>query len=123
MTIIEAIHRIDSLKPNSYTQDEKVRWLSEIDGIIKKEIIDTHEGGEDIIFNGYTDLVDINTNLLVASPYDELYIKWLESKIDYSNAEYQKYNNSLTAFKDAYSSFERYYNRQNMPKKTKLKFF
>ena len=123
MTIIEAINKIDALKPNSYTQLDKIKWLSDLDGVIKKEIIDTHEGGSEIIFNGYNEQTDISTQLLVSAPYEDLYIKWLESKIDYNNAEYGKYNNSSIAFNNAYSAFERYYNRQNMPIQQKLKFF
>ena len=123
MTIIEAINKIDTLKPNSYTQLDKIKWLSELDGTIKLEIIDTHEGGSDIIFEGYDDNTSINTKLLVSAPHEDIYIKWLESKIDYNNAEYGKYNNSSIAFNSAYSAFERYYNRHNMPKQSKLKFF
>jgi hypothetical protein len=123
MTIIDAIHMLDKLKPNTYSQVDKIRWLSELDGIIKTEIIDTHEGSEKVVFNGYDENSSLEIKLIVSAPYDDIYIKWLESKIDYTNAEYSKYNNSLTAFKDAYSTFERYYNRHNMPKKTKLKFF
>lgn len=123
MTIIEAINKVDVLKPNNYTQTEKVKWLSNLDGVIKSEIIDTHEGGEDIVFNGYEDTTSVETQMLVPYPYDDLYIKWLESQIDYHNAEYQKYNNSTTAYNNAYSAFERYYNRQHMPKQTKMKFF
>ena len=123
MTIIEAINKVDVLKPNNYTQTEKVKWLSNLDGLIKSEIIDTHEGGEDIVFNGYEDTTPVETEMLVPYPYDDLYIKWLESQIDYNNAEYQKYNNSTTAYNNAYSAFERYYNRQHMPKQTKMKFF
>ena len=123
MTIIEAINKIDTFKPNTYTQLDKVKWLSELDGLIKTEIIDTHEGGSEIIFSGYDENTDINTKLLVSAPYEDIYIKWLESKIDYNNAEYGKYNNSSTAYNHAYSAFERYYNRHNMPIQTKLKFF
>ena len=123
MTIIEAINKIDSLKPNTYTQDDKIKWLSNLDGIIKAEIIDTHEGGENVVFNGYGYDVSVNTELLVPYPYDDLYIKWLESQIDYTNAEYGKYNNSVTAYNTAYSAFERYYNRKHKPIQTKLKFF
>ena len=123
MTIIEAINKVDALKPNNYTQVEKIKWLSNLDGVIKATIIDTHEGGEDIIFNGYDDETPISTVLLVPAPYDDLYIKWLESQIDYNNAEYGKYNNSSTAYNTAYSAFERYYNRQHMPIQRKLKFF
>ena len=123
MTIIEALNKIDSLKPNNYSQADKIKWLSNIDGIIKAEIIDTHEGGQGIVFNGYEDTTSVETEMLVPYPYDDIYIKWLESQIDYNNAEYQKYNNSTTAYNNAYSAFERYYNRQHMPKQIKMKFF
>lgn len=123
MTIIEAISKVDSFKPNSYTQLDKVKWLSELDGIVKKEIIDTHEGGDAIIFEGYDENTDIGTTLLIPSPHEDIYIKWLESKIDYNNAEYGKYNNSSTAYNNVYSAFERYYNRHHMPIQQNLKFF
>lgn len=115
MTIMEVIHRIDELKPNNYTRDEKIAWLSTLDGLIKSEIIDTHEDGEKIVFDGYNDN-DTNTTLLVPEPYDVLYLRWIEAQIDYTNGEYGKYNNSLAAFNDAYEHFERYYNRSHMPK-------
>lgn len=123
MTIIEAIGIIDTLKPNNYTELDKVGWLSEIEGRIKTEIIDTHEGSEKYTFDGYDQTTNTETKLLLSEPHDDIYIKWLEAKIDYNNAEYAKYNNSSTAFNNAYSTFERYYNRHNKPKQTKLKFF
>ena len=123
MTIIEAINKIDTLKPNSYTQLDKIRWLSDLDGIIKSEIIDTHDGGEEIVFNGYDENTDINTELLVRHPHEDIYIKWLESKIDYANAEYGKYNNSITTYNTAYSVFERYYNRTYMPRSASTTYF
>lgn len=123
MTLMEAIHRIDTIKPNSYTQAEKIKWLSALDGIIKTELIDTHEGAENVVFNGYTEETELNTTLLVPHPYDDIYLFWLESKIDYWNGEMGKYNNSITMYNEAYSNFERYYNRKNMPKSKKFKFF
>ena len=123
MTILEAVHKIDTVKPNSYTQPEKVRWLSTLDGIIKSEIIDTHEGGEDVIFEGYVDTTNLDTVLLVPTPYDDIYVRWLEARIDYANGEYGKYNNSLTAYNDAYDLYARFYNRNHMPKGNKFKYF
>lgn len=123
MTIIEAINRIDALKPNDYSQEDKVAWLSQIDGSIKKEIIDTHEGGEAILFSGYNEETPLDTELLIPSPYDDVYIKWLEAQIDYANSEYGRYNNSMVAYNSALTSFERFYNRNNMPKGTNFKFF
>lgn len=115
MTIIEAITMIDSIKPNTYTQAQKIAWLSTLDEMIKKEIIDTHEGGEAVDFSGYGEDTNINDALLVPSPYDEIYIFWLESKIDYWNGERPKYNNSITMFNNAYSTYQEYYNRLHRP--------
>lgn len=123
MTIIEAINEIDALKQNTYTQLDKVKWLSRLDWIVKNEIIDTHEGAEGITFNGYTDDTDVGTELLIQSPYDEVYIRWMEMQIDYANGEYNKYNNSMQMFQSAYSSYYNYYNRTHMPLGKSLKIF
>lgn len=123
MTIIELITDVDALKPNGYEQPYKVQWLSQLDSRVKQDIIDTHEGGEDVVFNGYNDDTPIDTELLIPHPYDEVYRFWLEAQIDYANGEYTKYNNSMAMFNTAYSAFERYYNRTHMPKGKELKFF
>ena len=123
MTLIEAINRIDSFKPNTYLQTDKIKWLSNLDGIIKKEIIDTHEGSEEVIFDGYDVDTALDTVMLVPAPYDDIYLKWLEAQIDYVNGDTAKYNNSMTMYNSAYSAFERYYNRTHMPKTKSIKFF
>ena len=123
MTLLEAINRIDVLKPNGYSQAEKIQWLSTLDGIVKREIVDTHEGGKGVTFNGYTEETDLTTELLVPAPYDDIYLRYLEMQIDYANGEYGKYNNSMSMYDTAYSTFQRYYNRTHMPKGRKFKFF
>lgn len=123
MKIIEAINRIDSLKHNTYTQNEKVAWLSRLDSMVKRLIIDTHEDGEDITFTGYDDTTDPETELLVPAPFDEMYLRWLEAQIDYTNGEYDKYNNSVLMYQAAYDGYANDYNRNHMPKGKKIKFF
>ena len=127
MTLLEAIHRVDALKPNAYSQSDKVSWLSTLDGMVKRQIIDTHnlnEDEEEPSFDGYGDDTDLSTELLIPAPYDEeCYVAWLESKIDYSNGEYVKYNNSVLKFRDFYADFQNDYNRHHMPKGTKINYF
>lgn len=115
MTIIEAINRIDDLKPNGYGQPQKVRWLSDLDGIIKTEIIDTHKDGENVMFAGYDESTPLDTVLLVPAPYDDIYRYYLEAQIDYANGEYGKYNNSISMYNTAYAAYEKHYNRKHMP--------
>lgn len=121
MTILDVIHRVDNLKPNGYSQSQKINWLSSLDGIVKREIIDTHEGGENISYKPYND-EDITVQLLIPAPYDDIYIHWLEAQIDYANGENGKYQNSMAMYNTAYSAYERYYNRTNMPLGKKFKF-
>lgn len=121
MTVWEAIDRIDSLKHNTYSNMEKVEWLSTLDGIIKDQIIDTHEGGEDVVFEGYSEN-DMDKELLVKAPYDVVYIRWLEAQIDYYNGEIARYNNSMMMYQTAYDTYDRYYNRTHMPKGQTVKY-
>lgn len=123
MTIIEAINEIDSLKHNTYTQSDKVRWLSRLDAMVKRLIIDTHENADDFAFKGYDEDTDMDTELIVPAPFDEMYIRWLEAQIDYANGEYNKYNTSITMYQTAYDGFANYYNRTHMPLGSKLKYF
>ena len=123
MTLIEAITRIDTLKPNTYSQQEKIKWISTLDGIVKDTIIDTHEGGDEVTFSGYDENTDLATELLVPAPYDDIYIRWLETRIDYTNGEFARYNNGVVAYNDAFDAYNRHYNRTHMPKGRKFRYF
>ena len=115
MTIIEAINRIDELLHNTYSQENKIAWLSRVDLMVYNHIIKTHVGAENISFSGYNETTDLQTKLLVPEPYSELYIRWLEAQIHYTNGEYGKYNNAIVMFNTEYEAYGNYYNRNNMP--------
>jgi len=123
MTIMGAINHIDAVKPNGYTQDDKIRWLSILDGTVKTEIIDTHEGSESVTFRPYSESTPLVTELLIPAPYDDVYIKWLEAQIDYASGEYDKYNNSITMYNAAYAAFEKHYHRTHKPITKKFTHF
>lgn len=123
MKIIDAINEIDALKPNTIPMSDKIRWLSQLDGRIKTEIIDTHEGGENAEFNGYDDNTPESTVLLVPAPYDVIYIRYLDAQIDYTNGETKRYNNSSALYNIAYRDYQNYYNRTHLPKSSRRKYF
>ena len=115
MTIIEAISRVDNQKFNTIDQDQKVKWLSKLDYMVKTQIIDTHEGGEHVTFTGYDSDSDMHTQLLVSAPFDEVYLRWMEAQIDYSNGEIDKYNISITMFNTEFEAYATWYHRNHMP--------
>ena len=123
MKIAEAIARLDELKHNTYSDAQQVAWLSRADSMIKRHIIDTHEGSENVTFTGYDDNTDPQTELLAPEPFDEMYLRWMEAQIDYHNDEYGKYNQSILMFKAEYNGYERWYNRNNLPIGGKMKYF
>lgn len=122
MTISEAIDMLDNLMPNAYTQEDKVSWLSQIDGLIYNSIISTHEGAEDISFKGYDIETPTCTELLVCAPYDEIYYLWMESRVNYLNGELLKYNNSIARYNDLFQTYNSWYNRNYMPLGKKIKY-
>lgn len=116
MKIYEAITQFDARQFNTYSDGDKIQWLSKLDQMVKRHIIDTHEGKEEIPFPEYNNSTDIqNTQLLVPSPYDEMYFRWLEAQVCYHNGEYDKYNNAIIMFNTDYESYAAYYNRTHMP--------
>ena len=123
MKIREAIERIDSQKHNVYSQNDKIAWLSRLDFLVKTLIIDAHEGGETVEFNGYNDRTDMETELLVPAPFDEVYLRWLEAQMDYSSGEYDKYNNAILMYQTSYDGYANHYRRTHMPKSTAIKYF
>lgn len=115
MKINDAINRLDALIHNTYSNSDKVEWLSRLDTMVKKQIIDNHEGSEAVAFSGYDDSTDDKTELLAPAPYDEMYLRWLEAQIHYHNGEYEKYNNAIILFNTAFEAYAAYFTRSHKP--------
>lgn len=113
MTLGEIIAEVDELKPNTYDDTIKVRWLSELDGRIYHEVICTHEADEDQ--EEYKGHSEVSEDLLVKDPYTDIYRHYLYAMIDYTNGETDRYQNSMLMFNNAYQTFCNYYNRTFKP--------
>ena len=122
MKIIEAINRVDALMHNTYSQNEKVQWLSELDYDIKQQIIDNHEGGQSVSFTGYNADTPVETVLLVPAPHDIMYLRWLEAQIHYHNGEYDHYNNAIVLFNNAFNDYQKHYTRTHKPLSRGVRF-
>lgn len=124
MTIQDAIVMIDNLKPNAYTEADKIGWLDRLDRTVMEEVIMTHEGYEEYDdFDGYDADTDRTTVLLAGPPHDEIYLRYLEAQIDYADGELERYQNSFTMFNSAYRDFQNAYNRAHKPRGNELNFF
>lgn len=115
MTLLEAINQVDSVKFNTYSQEDKVRWISSLDRKISVVLDGPYQGAMGI-FAPYDIGRDMDTELLLDSPWDEMYLRWMEAMIDYNNGETDSYNRSITLFNNLYENFMAWYIRSNMPR-------
>lgn len=116
MNIKECIDLVDGVKPNQYSIEDKVAWLSFIEQSIINDVLLTHEGydGRYDDFTGYSP-DNLTVGLIAPSPYDRLYTAYLKMKIDEENGETARYNNSATLFNSYLSEYKKWYNRNHMP--------
>lgn len=116
MTILEAVEQVDLQFPNAYSRQEKLRWLSRLDGLIYQELHRLYEGCEGP-FGGYDETTELSDQLLVKEPYaPEVYLRYLESQMDDANGDTERYLNSAKQFRAAYKTYARWYNRSHRPK-------
>lgn len=116
MRIDEVIAKVDDLSPNQYTTEQKIGWLSTLDGKIFHDEILTHDHCEPVFFptEGYsTD----EEELIVPSPWaEDLYSYYLLSRIAEANAEIGKYNQFAALYNSAYADWSKQYNRTHRPR-------
>lgn len=115
MTISEAIEICDRLTPNSYADDDKVRWLMTLDQLIYNDVITTHEGADAYIVPYYS-TSDMTRKLIAAEPYaEDIYVNYLQAQIGKQNGEDAKYNKAVTFYNDGYERFAKAYNEAHRP--------
>ena len=133
MTIGQAIAQADELNRNTYSQEQKVTWLSRAEEYIKKTIINpggSSEGKDEIdrlleqsMSAGFNAAAAMDTGLIMPSPYDEAYVHYLQAQVYYANDETDRYNRAITMFNSAVDGFASYWKKTHTPpSKTRFRF-
>lgn len=97
MKISKIIALADELKPSSLSDELKIQYINECEGLIQSEI--ALLPASDMISYGAD---DYDAETLIRAPHDKIYISYLAAMIDFANGEYNKYANTIELY-NAYS--------------------
>ena len=90
-TINKVIEKAMSLKCDSFSDEIKCGWLSELDGKIMRETMHNNE------FTPYVFPKDGDKELLVKSPYDNIYELYIITMSDFYSGEIGNYSASAVS--------------------------
>ena len=116
---------VDTKEPNNYTLDEKVTWLSNLDGKIFEEVLKKYVGFDpEEEFTPYTTADFATDDLLIDAPWGEdIYVHYLIAMIAQGNAEAARYNQQIAMYNAAYTQWWAHYNNTHIPVKLPRFFF
>lgn len=109
MTPEKVIEQVDRLHPNGFTDEDKMMWISELDGMVKQLVQQDEEVSELV----YPD--DMNTELLIPHPYDRCYLLYVDAMLFYRSTDIPAYNNAAVVFRNLFDEYKKHYIRQNEP--------
>lgn len=103
MTAREAIAAADAEKPNAFEEKTKFQWLRRLEGHLEAEVFLMSPTQIRELDMDYEE--DMDRELLVDPPHDDIYPLYLKAKIDEGNGEYNKYADSMAIYNSAYTAF------------------
>lgn len=103
MTVGEVLTLTDRRNPNLYSQEEKLHWLSEAEGMVwnAMELFSGTEGS----YPGLTEKDFPDRELLLPESFTGLYELWLEGAMHYADQDYLLYNNAIARFNARWKEF------------------
>lgn len=109
-SINEVIERVDRLVQNPWSEEEKARWLLELEGRLWRE---AGQGRGEPPPAAWPQ--DGDMPLLVPAPYDGLYDLHLQAMMDYYAQEYDHYAVSRTMAEAALTRWRTAHRRATLP--------
>ena len=111
MKIREAIENIKTTRTSQYSDQQLMAWLSELDGHVWEEVM--ADTGAPAPFLPYRK-TQLEMDMLIPFPHDQIYVTYLGAKIDYHNAEFERYNNEMMLYNAQLQAFYDAYRRKYM---------
>lgn len=115
MNLGEMIAQIDKIRPSHYDKDDLTGWISEVDQRVVDEVLNKAVGFY-LVFDPYLYDQDSERTLLIPNQFKEVYETYVYAKIDFSNAEIDRYNMDAAMAASAWNTFAAWFRRTHLPK-------
>lgn len=110
MLIENAIQSALAIRDAEFPESIMLQWLSSHDGQAWTNVCSQYaDAGEKPIYNEDTDTQA--TELLIPSPWDDIYIDYLVMRIDLENGDIDRYNNGAALYASKRADWANWYNR------------
>jgi hypothetical protein len=108
-TVERIISDVDEICYNAYSPELKTRWISELDLSIWRDLHLLLPAGYSWNRLHYIWPESREVKVIVEPPNDGIYDLYLRAKIEYSNGEYEKYNNTAVMFDSELREFSAWF--------------
>lgn len=113
MTLREVLTMAKAKRQSGLSDEELVQELNRFEDMVRVEIYDLHEDAPEPI--RYT-TGDPDVQMQIGSPWDDVYLYLLFSKMDLDNGEIEDYDNDVNLLNAQMDKFRAAYIRTHMPK-------
>ena len=101
MKAVEIISIVDELKENNVSDEMKLFWLNEVEGLIGAEVYKKDPGDFNIVRS-------MSDELIAIDPYSRIYVLYLEAMIAFNKGEYDTYLKINAEFEKTVSAYSKF---------------
>ncbi len=106
MTLGECVQRADALRPNACTEQEKARWVLELEEELERDFFSRYEG-----WQAPEKAPGRALTLLASGPFEELYVFRLLARLELADREWESYNAYNALANQLLSEFKKAWHR------------
>ncbi len=109
MTVTTSIQVADSLVPNHIGEEIKRRWLGDLEGMVRVELMEEPTAEvADLTVEG---VLPTDAPLTIPYPFDRLYWLYLVAMVEQTHGDTTRYANAAAMFNTVYASYAKWLKR------------
>ena len=110
MTINKVLEQLSRLEPHTFSDEDLAAWVLQLDAQLFTELAMPQDTERPRTWPEDGDIP-----LTAMAPYDELYLYYIQAKVEFFQREYDHYENTMAMYDNAVSEWRKQYRRTHIP--------